>query len=95
MDREQYRREALMQLNNVEFYQKQTEPMYKQTQPMIAKILEGLQIMGFLMEEQVEYIKGRGAEMYNLYNLYTEIKIERGLLAVQRCLQRYPNEEAR
>lgn len=64
-------------MNNEEFYQKLVEPMFRETQVLIAEILEGLQIRGLLTEEQVEYIKGRGEPRLRRFYLLPKIHKDR------------------
>lgn len=58
LGRKQYVFEAERQLNNAQYYEKLEKPIYPQTIPMVASILEVLQKKKFINSKQKKYLLG-------------------------------------
>ena len=56
MDREQYVREALSQLDNEKYYRKIDQPVFPSTFTRVKEILNSLEAQGFLSPKQVKYL---------------------------------------
>lgn len=78
MDREQYIREAMRQLQNEEFYRELREPMYPESTGVIKVELERLRREGFINKKQLEYLKGQGTPKERRFYLLPKIHKPKG-----------------
>ena len=76
LSREQYIQEVERQLNDTVYYKKLTQPIYKQTIPLITEILDRLKKKKFINAKQSQYLKGssepRERRFYALPKIHKE-----------------------
>lgn len=77
MDRWQYVREAMRQLEDTEFYEELTEPIYLESVERIKSELQVLQEKGILNKKQVEYIRGRDTPRERIFYLLPKVHKDR------------------
>lgn len=76
LSREQYIQEVERQLNDTVYYRKLTQPIYKQTIPLVTEILDRLKEKKFINAKQRQYLKGssepRERRFYTLPKIHKE-----------------------
>lgn len=77
MDWEQYVREAMRQLEDMEFYEELQRPIYPESVELIRRELGQLQEGGFLSSKQVQYIKRRDTLRERRFYLLPKVHKER------------------
>ncbi|XDV11124.1 hypothetical protein PO909_000146, partial [Leuciscus waleckii] len=77
MDRWQYVREAMRQLEDPEFYEELTEPIYLESVERIKNELQILQKRGRLSEKQAKYIRGSDTPRERIFYLLPKVHKER------------------